>query len=76
VFAIAEDAAGHLWFGTRDSGVWRYDGERLTQFTERDGLAGSLVWTIYRDRQDRLWFGLGDGGVYRFNGKSFDKVHK
>jgi len=76
VFAIAEDAAGHLWFGTRDSGVWRYDGERLTQFTERDGLTGSLVWTIYRDRRDRLWFGLGDGSVYRFNGTSFDKVHK
>jgi hypothetical protein len=55
--------------------VWRYDGERLTQFTERDGLTGSLVWTIYRDRQYRLWFGLGDGGVYRFNGKSFDKVY-
>lgn len=75
VFSIAEDAAGHLWFGTRDSGVWRYDGERLTQFTERDGLTGSLVWTIYRDRRDRLWFGLGDGSVFQFNGTSFDKVH-
>ncbi|HLP09767.1 MAG TPA: two-component regulator propeller domain-containing protein [Opitutaceae bacterium] len=75
VFSIAEDAAGNLWFGTRDSGVWRYDDERLTQFTPRDGLTNSMVWTIYRDRQDRLWFGLGDGSVYRFNGTSFDKVH-
>lgn len=74
VFAIAEDAAGHLWFGTRDSGVWRYDGERLTHFTPRDGLTGAMVWTIYRDRRDRLWFGLGDGSVFRFNGTSFDKV--
>jgi ligand-binding sensor domain-containing protein len=74
VFAIAEDAAGNLWFGTRDSGVWRYDGERLTQFTPRDGLTNAMVWTIYRDRQDRLWFGLGDGSVFRFNGTSFDKV--
>ncbi|WP_158277541.1 two-component regulator propeller domain-containing protein [Opitutus sp. ER46] len=75
VFSIAEDAAGHLWFGTRDSGVWRYDGERLTHFTPRDGLTGSMVWTIYRDRRDRLWFGLGDGSVFRFNGTSFDKVY-
>lgn len=74
VFSIAEDAAGALWFGTRDSGVWRYDGERLTHFTPRDGLTGAMVWTIYRDRQDRLWFGLGDGSVFRFNGTSFDKV--
>lgn len=75
VFAIAEDAAGNMWFGTRDSGVWRYDGERLTQFTPRDGLTGAMVWTIYRDRRDRLWFGLGDGSVFRFNGTSFDKVY-
>jgi ligand-binding sensor domain-containing protein len=75
VFSIAEDAAGNMWFGTRDSGVWRYDGERLTHFTQRDGLTSSMVWTIYRDRRDRLWFGLGDGSVYRFNGTSFDKVH-
>lgn len=74
VFSIAEDAAGALWFGTRDSGVWRYDGERLTHFTPRDGLTGAMVWTIYRDRRDRLWFGLGDGSVFRFNGTSFDKV--
>ncbi len=75
VFSIAEDAAGNMWFGTRDSGVWRYDGERLTHFTQRDGLTSSMVWTIYRDRRDRLWFGLGDGSVYRFNGTSFDKVY-
>jgi ligand-binding sensor domain-containing protein len=74
VFSIAEDAAGNMWFGTRDSGVWRYDGERLTHFTERDGLPGSMVWTIYRDRRDGLWFGLGDSSVYRFNGTSFEKV--
>lgn len=75
VFSIAEDAAGNMWFGTRDSGVWRYDGERLTHFTQRDGLTSSMVWTIYRDRRDRLWFGLGDGSVFRFNGTSFDKVY-
>lgn len=75
VFSIAEDAAGNMWFGTRDSGVWRYDGERLTHFTHRDGLTSSMVWTIYRDRQDGLWFGLGDGSVYRFNGTAFDKFH-
>jgi ligand-binding sensor domain-containing protein len=75
VFSIAEDAAGNMWFGTRDSGVWRYDGERLTHFTQRDGLTNSMVWTIYRDRRDGLWFGLGDGNIFRFNGTSFDKVY-
>ncbi len=75
VFSIAEDASGKVWFGTRDSGVWRYDGERLEHFTARHGLANALVWTIYRDRRDRLWFGLGDGSVYWFNGTSFDKFN-
>lgn len=75
VFSIAEDAAGNIWFGTRDDGAWRFNGESLTNFTLEDGLTSPMVWTIYRDRRDALWFGLGDGSVCRFNGKSFDKIY-
>ena len=75
VFAIAEDAAGNIWFGTRDNGAWRFNGESLTNFTLEDGLTSPMVWTIYRDKRDALWFGMGDGSVCRFNGKSFDKIY-
>lgn len=74
VFSIAEDAIGHLWFGTSDNGAWRFDGESLTNFTRLDGLTSPMVWTIYRDRRDQLWFGLADGSVCRFNGQTFERV--
>ncbi len=75
VFSIAEDAAGSIWFGTRDNGAWRYDGAALTNFTIEDGLTSPMVWAIYRDKRDALWFGMGDGSVCRFNGKSFDRIY-
>jgi ligand-binding sensor domain-containing protein len=75
VFSIAEDAAGNIWFGTRDNGAWRFNGESLTNFTLEDGLTSPMVWAIYRDKRDALWFGMGDGSVCRFNGESFDEIY-
>lgn len=28
VFTIAEDSKGNIWFGDRDAGIWKYDGQR------------------------------------------------
>ena len=75
IFSIAEDAAGSIWFGTRDNGAWRFDGESLTNFTIKDGLTSPSVWTIYRDKREALWFGMGDGSVCRFNGESFEVIY-
>jgi ligand-binding sensor domain-containing protein len=75
IFSIAEDAAGNIWFGTRDNGTWRFDGKSLTNFTLEDGLTSHTVWTIYRDNRDALWFGMSDGSVCRFNGESFDRIY-
>ncbi|MCB2204809.1 diguanylate cyclase [bacterium] len=75
IFSIAEDAAGNIWFGSRDNGAWRYDGTSLTNFTMKDGLTSSMVWTIYRDSKDVLWFGMADGSVCRFDGEGFDRTY-
>lgn len=34
VFTIVEDKSGNLWFGTRNTGLCRYDGRTFTDFTE------------------------------------------
>lgn len=75
IFSIAEDAAGNIWFGTRDNGAWRFDGKSLTNFTTEDGMTSHMVWTIYRDKRGALWFGMGDGSVSRFDGDSFHRVY-
>ncbi len=75
VFSIAEDASGNMWFGTRDNGVWCFDGTSMRNFRLADGLTSLMVWAIYRDKRDSLWLGMGDGSVCRFNGTSFEKIY-
>jgi len=76
VFGLAEDKHGHIWFGDRDTGAWKYDGTTLKNYTQKDGLPNNFVWHIYQDNNQELWFGLSDGDVCRFDGKRFKTVFK
>lgn len=73
VFAIEEDSEGNIWFGDRDSGVWKFDGKTLTNYSIDKSLSTQMTWSIYKDNRDNLLFGMADGGVYQFNGKTFEK---
>lgn len=73
IFTIAEDHQGNIWFGDRDAGVWKYDGEILKNYTQKDGLSNDFAGTIYEDCNKKLWFGMADGSIYTFNGKTFVK---
>jgi ligand-binding sensor domain-containing protein len=75
VFSIEEDASGNIWFGTTESGVWRYDGHTMKNFTQKDGFDGGMTWIIYKSKSGELWFGGGPNGVYRFNGKFFERKY-
>ena len=63
---VLEDRKGNLWFGTRDSGVYRYNGKSFQHFTTKDGLASNMALHIYEDRAGNIWF-----GASRYDGKSF-----
>jgi ligand-binding sensor domain-containing protein len=71
VWAVLEDKAGNLWFGTDGLGVCRYDGKSFTIFTEADGLANNNVGCILEDKKGNIWFGTRFGGVSRYDGKTF-----
>lgn len=76
VFAIAEDAQGTIWFGDRDSGAWAYDGERMTNYTLKDGLTDLFVTAIHCDRQGDLWCGTDDGGLFLFREGRFERMYE
>lgn len=73
VFTIAEDHKGNIWFGDRDTGTWKFDGKRCTNFTTKNGLTNAFALAIYEDKHQQLWFGMADGSMYTFNGKAFEK---
>jgi ligand-binding sensor domain-containing protein len=71
VFIIAEDSQGNIWFGDRDAGIWKYDGETMVNYTMKDGLTSDFALSIFEDKNEKLWFGMANGSVYHFNGKEF-----
>lgn len=67
---VLEDRKGNLWFGTRDSGVYYYNGKSFQHFTTKDGLGSNSAIHIYEDKTGNIWFATG-GGASRYDGKSF-----
>lgn len=68
--AIAQDAAGLLWFGTQ-GGLVRYDGYELRVYRSNPGdpttLAGSYVRALLVASDGRLWVGTFSGGLSVFD---------
>ncbi|GAB4348698.1 MAG: hypothetical protein Kow006_09670 [Gammaproteobacteria bacterium] len=78
VFSILVDRRDQsVWAGTWGGGVSRFDGERWTNLTTKEGLAGSIVYSIAQDEKGVLWFGT-NRGLSRYDGKTwqnFDQRH-
>jgi len=67
---VLEDRKGNLWFGTKDSGVYYYNGKSFQHFTTQQRLASNQALHIYEDKVGNIWFATG-GGASRYDGKSF-----
>lgn len=71
VWTVNEDNSGNIWIGTYDSGLWRYNGKDLLNYTTKDGLTSNAITTIYKDSEGVLWIGTDGAGVCIFNGILF-----
>lgn len=73
---ILEDQAGNIWFTGKTSmlggvgGIWRYDGESCTNFTQ-DGLEDSFIWCLVEDEEGNIWIGTNNTSLYCFDGTTF-----
>ena len=71
ILKIKEDKEGLLWFGTSD-GLIKYDGEKFSIFSKKDGLPGDdeEIWGLTIDKNGLIWVGT-MSGVSHFDGKKF-----
>jgi signal transduction histidine kinase/ligand-binding sensor domain-containing protein len=70
------DRTGALWVGTQGRGVFRLDGDELSQksnveytnntMTQEDGLSGDIVSVVFEDTEGNIWIG-GNAGLDRFS---------
>lgn len=70
VFAVQVDDQDHVWAGTWGGGVARFDGDRWTNYTTADGLAGNIVYSIAREPSGVFWFGT-NHGLTRYDGSTW-----
>ena len=69
---LMEDRQGSIWFGMQ--GLHRLLGSGvLHSYTEREGLPGTVVWSMMRSRTGRLWIGT-DAGLAWSNGEHFETI--
>lgn len=61
VTSAYEDSKGHLWFGTIEKGIARYDGKQLKYFTEEDGFPSNRITSVKEDANGIFWFSTGEG---------------
>ncbi|HEV8435189.1 MAG TPA: hypothetical protein VGR95_17395, partial [Thermoanaerobaculia bacterium] len=60
---ILQDHLGFIWFGFYSTGVTRYDGHSMENYTENDGLVDLTIREMVEDRQHHLWIGSEAGLV-------------
>jgi ligand-binding sensor domain-containing protein len=70
IWAIYQDSKNNMWFGGNKKRVFKYDGERLILYTNKDGLIGSNILGIQEDRVGNIYFDTSEG-VIKFDGQQF-----
>lgn len=61
---ILEDRDGHIWFGG-NGGIWKYDGDSLTLFTDRQ-FGTESISPLLVDRDGDIWCSVYRNGIIRF----------
>ena len=69
--STVRDKENNLWFVTYRSGVWKYDGTKITHYPVQADSKDITLFTIYKDNNGDLWVGTHKNGVYKYDGTKF-----
>ena len=64
IMAIFQDSQNHYWFGSGSKGVYKYDGDKITEFSTEDGLCSNSILGIQEDRFGNIYFDTPDHTTY------------
>ncbi len=74
VRAIAEDAAGTIWFGIMGGGLGCYSNGVVRQYRMADGLPSDFILTLSFSDPSTLWIGTSGGGLARLRDGKFSHL--
>ncbi|MEO8766351.1 MAG: two-component regulator propeller domain-containing protein [Ginsengibacter sp.] len=71
VTGISQDPQGYMWFGTKRTGLYRYDGYNIISYKNQASNSNSLSYdaieTLYADSKGIVWIGTFGRGLDRFD---------
>ncbi|WP_347925666.1 two-component regulator propeller domain-containing protein [Pontimicrobium sp. SW4] len=67
------DKNGDLWFGTSTEGLYKYDGEKFSNFNESNGLCTNQIWSIIEDDKGIIWLAT-NKGLCKYNSNTFTQI--
>jgi class 3 adenylate cyclase/ligand-binding sensor domain-containing protein len=70
---LEEDLNGHIWIGSDNFGLTKFDPDSNTEFTNyttEDGLSSNKIQAIEVDNHGNIWIGT-DKGLHKYNGDHF-----
>ncbi len=71
VTAMTQDPEGYMWFGTKRTGLYRYDGYDIVpyknQVSNTNSLSYDAVESLYADKDGIIWIGTFGKGLDRFD---------
>ncbi|WP_107038931.1 ligand-binding sensor domain-containing protein [Brumimicrobium mesophilum] len=67
------DNNGNLWFGTSTEGLYKYDGEKFSNFNEKNTLCTNQIWDIIEDDKGIIWLAT-NKGLCNYDGKTFTQI--
>jgi ligand-binding sensor domain-containing protein len=70
VFDVQVEHDDTVWAGTWGGGAAHFNGNKWTNYTSKDGLAGDIVYSIAQGDDGVMWFGTNDG-LTRYDGKNW-----
>jgi len=73
IMVIYQDKKNTYWFGSWETGVYRYDGKTLINYTTKHGLQNNRIDEIKEDKLGNIYFNSG-GEISKFDGQNFIKV--
>lgn len=70
IWAIYQDKNTNYWFGSKDNGVFFYNGQQIKQMTVKDGLVSNAIRDFQEDSKGNIFIET-EGGVSKFDGQTF-----
>ncbi len=71
ITAITQTVDGTVWLGSKEEGLFRYDGRETRNLSTKDGLLSDVILTLAADRDGSLWIGTPDG-LNRLRGQKIE----